>query len=79
MIEPLTRALSFIALITAPIMKGRWIMKIIGYQVYFTRSGCDEYAEFRTLGEFEEWMPRQLVVQPDTIVTKIVPVYRNSN
>lgn len=51
-------------------------MKIIGYQVYFTRSGCDEYSEFRTLKEFEEWMPRQLELQPDTIVTKIVPVYR---
>ena len=37
-------------------MKGWWIMKIIGYQVYFTRSGCDEYGEFRTLKEFEEWI-----------------------
>lgn len=50
-------------------------MKIRGYQVYFTRAGCQEYSEFRTLREFEEWLPRQLLVQPDTIVTKIVPVY----
>ena len=40
--------------------------------VYLTRDGCQDLREFKSNEEFGEWLKRQLVINPKTIVTKVV-------
>lgn len=45
---------------------------MIVMKVIYERSGCKDVRFFKKEEEFNEWLERQLVVQPDTKILEIV-------
>lgn len=41
-------------------------------KVIYERSGCNDVRFFKNEEEFNEWLERQLVIQPDTKILEIV-------
>ena len=46
--------------------------EMIVMKVIYERSGCKDVRFFKKEEEFNEWLERQLVVQPDTKILEIV-------
>lgn len=40
-------------------------------KVIYKRSGCEDIRFFKDKEEFNEWLERQLIVQPDTEIIEI--------
>jgi len=42
------------------------------FTIYMRRNGCDDFWEFKTMEELNEWLGRQMAINPDAVIVKIV-------
>ena len=45
---------------------------IITHVVTFKRAGCIEFGYFRNYAEYKEWFGRQMEINPETKIVKII-------